>query len=153
MAVSYDPLPGAIRSFKFRGACHHVSSLPTQERGRGLIGAFSGNHAQALALALAGRRLEVPVTVAIPDDAPTSKVEGIRALGVPVVTYRRNSDDRDALVAEIAARDAVAVVPSANSHHIMAGARTAALELLTDHPEIEALGRLHRSDESEALWV
>lgn len=42
-------------------------------------------------------------------------------------------------MAEIAARDGLAVVPSANSRHIMAGAGTVALELLTDHPEIESL--------------
>ncbi|MGW6308265.1 threonine ammonia-lyase [Streptomyces niveus] len=124
-------------SFKFRGAYHHASSLTPAERTRGLIGASSGNHAQALALA--GRLLEVPATVVIPADAPTPKVEGIRALGGRVVTYRRDSENRDALVAEIAARDGLAVVPSANSRHIMAGAGTAALELLTDHPEIETL--------------
>ncbi|WP_103545040.1 threonine/serine dehydratase [Streptomyces sp. SM1] len=124
-------------SFKFRGAYHHASSLPAKERARGLVGASSGNHAQALALA--GRLLEVPATVVIPADAPAPKVEGIRALGGRVVTYHRDSENRDALVAEIAARDGLAVVPSANSRHIMAGAGTAALELLTDHPEIETL--------------
>ncbi|MFD9435938.1 threonine/serine dehydratase [Streptomyces sp. NPDC060002] len=124
-------------SFKFRGAYHHASSLPAKERVGGLIGASSGNHAQALALA--GRLLEVPVTVVIPADAPAPKVEGVRALGGRVVTYRRGSEDRDALVADIAARDGLAVVPSANSLHSMAGAGTAALELLTEHPEIETL--------------
>lgn len=124
-------------SFKFRGAYHHASSLPTAERARGLIGASSGNHAQALALT--GRLLEVPVTVVIPADAATPKVEGIRALGGRIVTYRRDTENRDALVAEIAARDGLAVIPSANSRHIMAGAGTAALELLTDHPGIETL--------------
>ncbi|OQD51946.1 hypothetical protein BM536_037085 [Streptomyces phaeoluteigriseus] len=124
-------------SFKFRGAYHHASSLPAKERVGGLIGASSGNHAQALALA--GRLLEVPATVVIPADAPAPKVEGVRALGGQVVTYRRGSEDRDALVADIAARDGLAVVPSANSLHVMAGAGTAALELLTEHPEIETL--------------
>ncbi|MFB7467089.1 threonine/serine dehydratase [Streptomyces sp. NPDC056224] len=124
-------------SFKFRGAYHHASSLPAKERARGLIGASSGNHAQALALT--GRLLEVPATVVIPADAPTPKVAGVRALGGRVVTYRRDSEDRDALVADIAARDGLAVVPSANSRHIMAGAGTVALELLTEHPEIETL--------------
>lgn len=81
----------------------------------------------------------MPATVVIPADAPAPKVEGIRALGGRVVTYHRDSENRDALVAEIAARDGLAVVPSANSRHIMAGAGTAALELLTDHPEIETL--------------
>ncbi|GAA5216870.1 threonine/serine dehydratase [Streptomyces thinghirensis] len=124
-------------SFKFRGAYHHASSLSTTERAHGLIGASSGNHAQALALT--GKLLEVPATVVIPADAPAPKVEGIRALGGRVITYRREAENRDALVAEIAARDGLAVVPSANSRHIMAGAGTAALELLTDHPEIETL--------------
>ncbi|THA33014.1 threonine/serine dehydratase [Streptomyces sp. A1547] len=124
-------------SFKFRGAYHHASTLSTKERGEGLIGASSGNHAQALALA--GKLLEVPATVVIPADAPAPKVEGVRALGGRVVTYRRACDDRDALVADIAARDGLAVVPSAGSRHVMAGAGTAALELLTEHPEIETL--------------
>ncbi|WP_327378973.1 threonine/serine dehydratase (plasmid) [Streptomyces sp. NBC_01216] len=124
-------------SFKFRGAYHHASSLPARERENGLVGASSGNHAQALALA--GRLLEVPATVVIPADAPSPKVEGVRALGGRVVTYQRGADDRDALVAEIAAREGQAVVPSANSRHIMAGAGTAALELLADHPEIGTL--------------
>lgn len=124
-------------SFKFRGAYHHASTLPARERARGLIGASSGNHAQALALA--GRLLEVPVTVVVPADAATPKVEGIRALGGRIVTYRRDTDHRDALVAEIAARDGLAVVPSADSPRVMAGAGTVAWELLTDHPEIETL--------------
>ncbi|MDV5142875.1 pyridoxal-phosphate dependent enzyme [Streptomyces sp. SBC-4] len=75
----------------------------------------------------------------IPADAPAPKLEGVRALGAKVVTYRRGADDRDALVTERAEREGLAVVPSANSRHIMAGAGTAALELLTDHPEIETL--------------
>ncbi|MFD8415467.1 threonine/serine dehydratase [Streptomyces sp. NPDC059650] len=124
-------------SFKFRGAYHHASSLPTKERAPGLIGASSGNHAQALALT--GRLLEVSTTVVIPTDAPAPKVEGVRALGGRVVTYRRGFEDREALVADIAARDGLAVVPSAGSRHVMAGAGTAALELLTEHPEIETL--------------
>ncbi|MFJ3905676.1 threonine/serine dehydratase [Streptomyces sp. NPDC090025] len=124
-------------SFKFRGAYHHAASLTARERANGLIGASSGNHAQALALA--GRLLEVPATVVIPDDAPVPKLEGVRALGGKVVTYRRGIDDRDGLVAERADREGLAVVPSANSRRIMAGAGTAALELLADHPEIETL--------------
>ncbi|MFD7556420.1 threonine/serine dehydratase [Streptomyces sp. NPDC059835] len=124
-------------SFKFRGAYHHASTLTSRERARGLVGASSGNHAQALALA--ARLLEARATVVIPADAPAPKVEGVRALGGNVVTYRRGIDNRDALVAEIPERDGLAVIPSANSRRIMAGAGTAALELLTDHPEIETL--------------
>jgi threonine dehydratase len=36
-------------SFKFRGAYNAIASLTAEERARGVIGASSGNHAQALA--------------------------------------------------------------------------------------------------------
>lgn len=55
-------------SFKFRGAYNAVAALGPGRRRRGVIGASSGNHAQALALA--GQLLGVPVTVVVPRDAP-----------------------------------------------------------------------------------
>ena len=124
-------------SFKFRGAYHHAATLPEHARHRGIIGASSGNHAQALALA--ARLLGIPATVVIPDDAPATKAQGARTLGARIVTYDRRRQDRDALVSELAKRHDLAVVPSANSLAVMAGAGTAALELLTDHPEITTL--------------
>jgi len=124
-------------SFKFRGAYHHASSLPEDQLARGVIGASSGNHAHALALA--ARLLGIPATVVIPDDAPAVKVEGINALGARIVTYQRRDQDRDALVNELAQERGLSVIPSANSLHVMAGAGTAALELLTGHPDIATL--------------
>ena len=63
-------------SFKFRGAYNAVAALSEASRQRGVVGASSGNHAQALALA--GRLLAVPVTVVVPRDAPAAKVNGAR---------------------------------------------------------------------------
>src|SRR6185312_17343218 len=48
-------------SFKMRGAYFRVSRLSPQQRSRGVVAFSSGNFAQALALA--GRRAEVPVTI------------------------------------------------------------------------------------------
>ncbi|MFI5987458.1 threonine/serine dehydratase [Streptomyces sp. NPDC051555] len=124
-------------SFKLRGAYHHAASLPAEARARGIIGASSGNHAQALALV--GRLLDAPATVVIPSDAPRAKVEGVVSLGAEIVTYDRSYGDRDALVADLAEERGLSVIPSANSAHVMAGAGTAALELLTEHPEITTL--------------
>lgn len=124
-------------SFKFRGAYHHATSIPHKERARGIVGASSGNHAQALALA--GRILGVPATVVIPADAPNTKLEGAYALGAQVITYDRSREDRDAVVAEIAEKHGMNIIPSANSAQVMAGAGTAALELLTDHPHLTTL--------------
>ncbi|HJP73689.1 MAG TPA: threonine/serine dehydratase [Pseudonocardiaceae bacterium] len=124
-------------SFKFRGAYNAIAALSPGERRRGVIGASSGNHAQALALA--GRLLSVPVTVVVPHDAPRGKVEGARAMGADIVTYHRQRDDRDATVARLAADRGFAVVPSANARTVMAGAGTVALELLRQAPATTAI--------------
>ena len=73
-------------SFKFRGAYNAVAALGQASRQRGVLGASSGNHAQALALA--GQLLAAPVTVVVPGDAPGIKVNGAAILGAQIVTLR-----------------------------------------------------------------
>ncbi len=124
-------------SFKFRGAYHHLLTLPEQIRSRGVIGASSGNHAQALALA--ARLLKTQATVVVPSDIPATKLEAITRLGARVVAYRHGVDDRDTVVAHLAERGGLAVVPSADSLAVMAGAGTVAWELLQDAPDLTAL--------------
>ncbi|MFD8318496.1 threonine ammonia-lyase [Kitasatospora purpeofusca] len=124
-------------SFKFRGAYNAVAELSPRDRRRGVIGASSGNHAQALALA--GQLLGVPVTVVVPHDAPPMKVDGARAMGAEVVAYHRQRDDRDAIVAELTVDRGLAIVPSANAPAVMAGAGTVALELLWQAPVMTAI--------------
>ena len=67
-------------SFKMRGAYFRVSRLSEQQRSRGVVAFSSGNFAQALALA--GRRAGVPVTIVMPADAPQRKIELTRRAGV-----------------------------------------------------------------------
>ncbi|MET8542638.1 threonine/serine dehydratase [Kitasatospora sp. NPDC004799] len=124
-------------SFKFRGAYNALAALSPRKRRRGVIGASSGNHAQALALA--GQLLSVPVTVVVPHDAPQGKVDGARSLGAEIVAYHRQRDDRDAIVSRLAADQGLAVVPSANALAVMAGAGTAALELLWQAPVLTTI--------------
>jgi threonine dehydratase len=119
-------------SFKFRGAYNAVAALGQASRHHGVIGASSGNHAQALALA--GRLLSVPVTVVVPRDAPAAKMNGARCLGARIVCYDRYTEDRDEITAALAARHRYSVVASADDLAVMAGAGTAALQLLAQAP-------------------
>ncbi|MFJ8444053.1 pyridoxal-phosphate dependent enzyme [Kitasatospora griseola] len=79
-------------SFKFRGAYNALAALDLASRRRGVVGASSGNHAQALALA--GQFLDVQVTVVVPHDAPQPKIDaahprsGDRHLPPPVRRHR-----------------------------------------------------------------
>jgi threonine dehydratase len=124
-------------SFKFRGAYNAVASLNGASRRRGVIGASSGNHAQALALV--GRLLGAPVTVVVPQDAPVVKVNGARSLGASIVTYNRGRDDRDEITASLAATNGYSIIPSASHPLVMAGAGTVARELLAQAPGLAAI--------------
>lgn len=115
-------------AFKLRGAYHAVSRLDPEVRTRGVVTFSSGNHAQALALA--GRLHGVPVTVVMPEDAPTVKLAATRGYGAEIVLYDRWSEDRRALATAIAAERGATVVPPYDHPDIVAGQGTATLELL-----------------------
>ena len=74
-------------AFKFRGAYNAISSLPDEQRSRGVAAFSSGNHAQAVALAAS--LLGVPAVILMPEDAAPTKLAATRAYGGEVVVYDR----------------------------------------------------------------
>jgi threo-3-hydroxy-L-aspartate ammonia-lyase len=121
-------------AFKFRGAYNTVAQL---DRPRGVVTASSGNHAQALALSAALHG--IPATILMPEDAPASKVAATEGYGARIVRFDRYSADREALIAEWAEREGLAVVHPYDDERIMAGQGTAALELIEDGGELDLL--------------
>src|SRR4051794_15792135 len=124
-------------AFKFRGAYSMVSRLPDDQRARGVAAYSSGNHAQAVAIA-AGL-IGIPATILMPADAPAAKLAATRGYGADVVTYDRYTEDRERLGAELAERRGLALVPPYEHPLIMSGQGTAALELLEEQPDLDAL--------------
>jgi threo-3-hydroxy-L-aspartate ammonia-lyase len=114
-------------AFKFRGAYNKIASLPP---GTDVLAFSSGNHAQAVALA--SRLLGAKATILMPTDAPRSKVEATKGYGAEVITYDRYTEDRDALGEELAAERGLELVRPYDDALVMAGAGTAALELIED---------------------
>jgi threonine dehydratase len=121
-------------AFKFRGAYNKISSLP---KGTPVLAYSSGNHAQAVALS--SRLLGSPATILMPEDAPQSKLEATRGYGAEVVLYDRYTGDREAIADELAAERGAELVRPYDDPLIMAGAGTAALELLEDAGVVETL--------------
>jgi threonine dehydratase len=121
-------------AFKFRGAYNKISSLPT---GAPVFAYSSGNHAQAVALS--SRLLGSPATILMPEDAPQSKLDATRGYGAEVVLYDRYSGDRESIADELAAERGATLVRPYDDPLIMAGAGTAALELLEDAGVVETL--------------
>jgi threo-3-hydroxy-L-aspartate ammonia-lyase len=121
-------------AFKFRGAYNKIASLP---HGTDVLAFSSGNHAQATALA--ARLLGAKATILMPTDAPRSKVEATRGYGAEIITYDRYTEDRDALGEALAAERGLELVRPYDDSSIMAGAGTAALELLEDAGVVDTL--------------
>ncbi|HWM80145.1 MAG TPA: threonine/serine dehydratase, partial [Methylomirabilota bacterium] len=74
-----------------------------------------------------------------PTDAPASKVAATRGYGAEVVLYDRQTEDREARAKDLVAKTGRALVPPYDDPAIMAGQGTAALELLEEVPDLDAL--------------
>ncbi|MEO7001081.1 MAG: pyridoxal-phosphate dependent enzyme [Ktedonobacterales bacterium] len=124
-------------AFKFRGAYNKIATLPATERERGVIAFSSGNHAQAVALC--ARLFGVPAVICMPTDAPAVKIAATRGYGAEIVLYDRLTQDREALARQLAEERGLTLVPPYNDPAIIAGAGTAALELLHDVPDLDVI--------------
>jgi threo-3-hydroxy-L-aspartate ammonia-lyase len=117
-------------AFKFRGAYNALARLDPAQRRRGVVAFSSGNHAQAVALA--GRLLDIPRVIVMPTDAPAVKRDATADYGAEIVLYDRAHEDREAIGRRLADERGLAVVPPYDHPDIVAGAGTAARELLED---------------------
>jgi len=124
-------------SFKIRGASNLILSLTPDEISRGVVAFSSGNHAQGVAIA--AKYVGARATIVMPEDAPKSKLEATVALGAHVVTYDRMRENREVIAQKLLSGTGATLVPPFDHPMIVAGQGTAALELLDEQPDIEAL--------------
>ena len=122
-----------VGAFKFRGATHAVRALPPDVE---VVATHSsGNHGAALALAAAEAGLRAVVVV--PRDARPSKRNAIERYGAETVTCEPTLAARETALEEVCRRTGATFVPPYDDERIIAGAGTAALELLEDCPNLD----------------
>lgn len=126
-----------VGAFKFRGAYNAIASLDADARRAGVIAVSSGNHAQAMALA--GRLLDVPVTIVMPTDSPAVKLAATRGYGGQIVSYDRYRQSREEIARGLAAEHGYTFIPPFNHPAVIAGQGTAALELIEDAGPLDAV--------------
>ena len=124
-------------AFKFRGAYNRLSQLSDEQKRHGIVAFSSGNHAQGVALA--AHILNIPATIVMPDDAPRVKLDATRGYGAEVVLNNRQTTSREEIARKLAEERGLTLVPPFNDPHIIAGQGTAALELLEEIPDLDAL--------------
>lgn len=122
-------------SFKFRGAYNAIASLSAAERARGICAWSSGNHAQAVALA--ARMHDTKATIVMPQDAPRIKIEGTKGYGAEIVFYDRYTQDRETIARELSEERGMTPIPAFDHWEVMAGAGTAALELVEEQGQLD----------------
>jgi len=124
-------------SFKARGASLRISRLTEEERGRGVVAASAGNHAQGVAFAAA--RLGVKATVVMPEGAQLPKIEATRGYGAEIILHGETVDDAlEYAVGYAAERDAVLIHPF-DHPDIVAGQGTLGLEILEQCPQVRTI--------------
>jgi threonine dehydratase len=121
-------------SFKIRGAYNTVAQLSDDQKKIGIVAHSSGNHAQAVALA--AKLLGVRCVVVMPDNAPRIKVDGVRRSGGEIVFVGPANEERVERAHEIADRDGLELVSSANDDRVVAGQGTVGLEIVEQLAEI-----------------
>jgi threonine dehydratase len=117
-------------SFKVRGAFNRLLTMSESERNAGVVAWSAGNHGQALAFA--GRRLGVAVTIVMPSDAPRAKIWGTKRWGAKVVLYDRRTESREDIGQDLARKSGSLLVPPFDDPDVIAGQGTAFLEALQD---------------------
>jgi threonine dehydratase len=125
-----------IGSFKLRGAWNAIRRLPKEALRDGVWTVSAGNAAQGVAFA--ARRAGVPCSVMVMDTAPATKINAIGALGAGIV---RVTYDEAWRTVESHRSDRMRghFVHPFDDDDFIAGNATAALEILEDLPDVNAV--------------
>jgi threonine dehydratase len=124
-------------SFKERGALNKLTLLGPAERARGVIAMSAGNHAQALAYH--AHRVGIHATLVMPRHTPNVKIEQTRRLGAEVILHGDDLGAAGDRATELAAQRGLTFVHPYDDPAIIAGQGTVALEMMEDHPDLDAL--------------
>jgi threonine dehydratase len=127
-----------IFSYKLRGAYNRIAQLSADERGRGVITASAGNHAQGVAYA--ARHLGLSALIVMPLTTPAIKVEAVRELGAEVVLAGDSYAEAKARCDALAIETGRVFVPAFDDPYVVAGQGTVALEILgSQRSQVDAI--------------
>lgn len=129
-------------AFKFRGATNAICQV--KPGGPGVLTYSSGNHAQAVACASA--LLGIRATIVMPKNAPGVKLKATRAYleaggikGSEIVLYDPQTDIREEIGSKLALERGQDIIAPYDHPQVIAGQGTAAMELIEDAGELDAL--------------
>jgi threonine dehydratase len=126
-----------VGAFKFRGATNAVLNLTEGQRAAGVVTHSSGNHAAALAHAAAMRGMRA--FIVMPSSAPEVKKRAVAGYGAEITFCEPTLAAREAAAAGVIERTGATMIHPYDNFYIIAGQGTAAMELLGELPDPDAV--------------
>jgi threonine dehydratase len=117
-------------SFKDRGALNKLLSLSPEEKGKGVVAASAGNHAQAVAYHC--QRLGIRSKIVMPLGTPLVKVVSTQGYGAEVILHGEMVDDAGELALQISAEEGLTLIHPFADPLIIAGQGTIGVEILQE---------------------
>ena len=122
-------------AYKIRGAYYKISTLSDEERGRGLITASAGNHAQGVAFA--AKKFGCKAVIVKPTVTPLIKVNRTKSYGAEVILHGDVYDDAYAYACELAEKEGYTFVHPFNDIDVATGQGTIAMEIVQELPTVD----------------
>lgn len=122
-------------AYKIRGAYYKISTLSDEERGRGLITASAGNHAQGVAFA--AKKFGCKAVIVMPTVTPLIKVNRTKSYGAEVILHGDVYDDAYAYACELAEKEGYTFVQPFNDIDVATGQGTIAMEIVQELPTVD----------------
>ena len=126
-----------VGAFKFRGGWNAVSMLSDDEAEKGVCTHSSGNHAQAVAYS--AQKRGIPAYIVMPNNSPDVKLNAVKGYGANVTLCEPTLEARRTTLDGIAKKTGAAVIHPFNNPNVIAGQGTAALELIEEIRELDAV--------------
>lgn len=147
-SISFNEFSGSISffkcenfqkmgAFKMRGALNAIMKLDEIEKSRGVVTHSSGNFAQAMSLS--AKILGVNATVVMPSTAPEVKKDAVRSYGGTIIECEPNLKAREETMLEYSNSTGATPLHPSNQKDVIDGNSTAAIELLKEIPDLEAI--------------
>ena len=122
-------------AYKIRGAYYKMSTLSEEERGRGIIAASAGNHAQGVAYA--AKAFGCKATIVMPTSTPLIKVNRTKSYGADVVLYGDVYDDSYHKALELAEENGYTFIHPFDDLDVATGQGTIAMEIVQELPTVD----------------
>ena len=124
-------------AYKVRGAYYKISTLSEEERGRGLITASAGNHAQGVAYA--AKIYGAKAVIVMSTTTPLIKVNRTKSYGAEVVLFGNVYDEACAHALKLAQENGYTFIHPFDDETVATGQGSIAMEIFKELPTVDII--------------